>query len=245
MDPAKKEKWSMAWPLLLFGLLVVLIITAWVVGFEHYFSFHQIRENQARFLELVDRHPYLSPLAFVGLYILASTLALPVETLLSVASGYFFSQPFSTLYTLIGATVGGFILFIIARAALHTLLRRYPLLTLRKMEDGFRKNAVSYLLFLRFIPLFPFWIVNLSAALFDVKATTFLWTTAVGLIPAAFAHAEAGRGLSRIIASGDAITLRDVLNPEMRIGLVALAILSLCPILIKWILAKRKPPDQT
>lgn len=237
MAEEEKKRASYIWPLVIFGAVIILILLAWIFGFERYFTFHNIAANQEKILDLVHNHPVLAPLIFVASFALAETLALPIESIMSLISGYLFSQPFATIYTVIGATLGGFFLFLIARSALHSVLKRRKLTALRKMEAGFNKNAASYLLFLRFIPIFPFWIVNLAAALFDVKMTTFLWTTVVGLIPLAFIHAEAGRGLEHIFLASH-FSFREALNPQMRIALVALALLSLVPILVKKILER-------
>jgi len=101
------------------------------------------------------------------------------------------------------------------------------------MEGGFQKNAASYLLFLRFIPLFPFWLVNIAPAFFNVKTRTYIWTTFVGIIPGSYVYAQAGSGLGTIFEEGKSFSFNSVFNTQMNFALVLLALFSLIPILVK------------
>jgi uncharacterized membrane protein YdjX (TVP38/TMEM64 family) len=143
---------------------------------------------------------------------------------------------------LIGATIGATLLFLAARTALGESLRKKagPLLT--KMEKGFKENAVSYLLFLRFVPLFPFWLVNLAPAFFNVPLRTFVWTTAVGILPGAFVFTQAGAGLNAIFENEGVFSVHTILNTQLKIALVCLGIFALIPVAIKKYRARKTKP---
>jgi uncharacterized membrane protein YdjX (TVP38/TMEM64 family) len=101
------------------------------------------------------------------------------------------------------------------------------------MEKGFNENAASYMLFLRFVPLFPFWVVNLAPAFFGVPLRTFLWTTFIGIIPGSFVFTLAGSGLEKVFEMGQDFSLGALFNTELKIALSLLGVLALVPILVK------------
>ena len=166
-------------------------------------------------------------------YIAAIALSIPGSTLLSLLCGYLFPQPLSTLYVVVAATCGAILVFLTARTALADSLRKRAGPFLQKMELGFRRNMVSYLFFLRFIPLFPFWLVNIAAAAFGVPLRTFIWTTFVGIIPGSFVFTLVGEGLEKIVNNQGTFSLRSIINPEILVALILLGILSLLPVFLK------------
>ena len=162
-----------------------------------------------------------------------TALSLPGGALLSIIGGFLFGVPLSTIYVVVGATIGATIIFLAARTAIGDLLKRKAGPFLSKMDTGFQKNTASYLLFLRLIPLVPFWLVNIAPAFFNVKTRTYLWTTFVGIIPGAYVFTQAGNGLGAIFDSGKEFSIETVFNIEVKIALVVLALFALIPIFVK------------
>ncbi len=162
------------------------------------------------------------------------------EQFLSIIGGFFFNIPWGVIYVVIGATVGATIIFLAARTALRDLLRKKAGPFLKEMEGGFQKNAASYLLFLRFIPLFPFWLVNIASASLNVKARTYIWTTFVGIIPGSYVYTQAGSGLGIIFEEGKSFSLDSIFNTQMNFALILLALFSLIPILVKKLIHDRQ-----
>ena len=108
------------------------------------------------------------------------------------------------------------------------------------MEDGFRENALSYLLFLRLIPLFPFWLVNLVPAFLGVSTLTYVIGTFFGIIPGTFVFASVGNGLGAVLDAGQDPDLGIIFKPEILGPLIALAVISLLPIGYKKYQARKK-----
>lgn len=214
-------------------IIVILMIIAYFSGITNYISFENIKENRQLILSYVDQHPIVMPLIFTLIYVVMTALSLPGGALLSILGGFIFGVPLSTIYVVVGATVGATIIFLAARTAIGDLLKRKAGPFLSKMEGGFQKNAASYLIFLRFIPLFPFWLVNLAPAFFNVKTRTYLWTTFIGIIPGAYVFTQAGNGLGAIFDSGKEFSVKTVFNTEIKIALVVLALFALIPIFVK------------
>lgn len=105
--------------------------------------------------------------------------------------------------------------------------------SLEKMREGFNKDSKNYLISLRLIPFFPFWLVNMGAAILQVPFFTFVWTTFFGIIPVTFAYTEAGKALDNILKSSDRLTVSSVLNTDTQIALLFFAGLALLPILYR------------
>lgn len=185
--------------------------------------------------DFIKDHTYLSPLIFMGVYMLYTALSLPGGFVLSIIGGTLFPQPYSTLYVVTGATIGASLLFFAARTAARDFFQQKsgPLLT--KMENGFHQDAASYMLFLRLVPAFPFFLVNIAPAILGVPFWTFLWTTFLGIIPASFVFTQAGAGLMMILdkMEGEPFNLKTIFNTQVNIALVSLGLLSLIPIVIK------------
>lgn len=214
-----------------FLFILILMIGAYTFAYFHAFSWENFKQFHVNLKIFNEHHPILTPLLFIGTYILYALLSLPGILVLSVLAGFLFTQPFSIFYVIIGATIGASLLFLAARTAFGEFLYRYSNRFINRLEKGFRKNAVNYLLCLRLIPFFPFWIVNLAAAFFGVSFWVFVWTTFVGMIPSVFIYTEAGRSFTLLLESADPLNPLHLLNPHLLITLIGLALLSLFPIL--------------
>jgi uncharacterized membrane protein YdjX (TVP38/TMEM64 family) len=139
----------------------------------------------------------------------------------------------------IGATVGATALFLAARTGLGEPLRARAGPNLRRMEAGFRENAMSYLLVLRLVPLFPFWLVNLVPAFLGVPLRTYVIGTFFGIMPGTFVYASVGSGLGAILEAGESPDLGIIFKAEILIPLLGLALLALIPVIYKRIKTKR------
>lgn len=220
-------------------IIIVLMAIAYFSGILRYFSFDTLKMHRQALVALVSAHWFLSSLLFILLYIVVAALSLPIGVFISLIGGFLFPQPYSTLYIVIGATIGASLIFLAARTALGDLLKKKAGGLLTKIETGFRENGVSYLLFLRLVPLFPFWLVNIAPAFLGVSLRTFVWTTFVGIIPGSFVFAQAGEGLGAILDSGEGFSLKGIFNWQVRIALIALGIFALIPIVVKKL--RKKP----
>ena len=159
---------------------------------------------------------------------------------MTLAGGLLFGWMQATIMVVLAATLGATILFLIARTGFaDAFLRRAgPLVS--RMEAGFRRNPFNYMLFLRLIPIFPFWIVNLAPALLNVPITPFIAATALGIVPGTAVYAAFGAGLGQIFDSGGDVDLADVFSPLMLTALVGLGLLALLPTLLQSRRAPRK-----
>jgi uncharacterized membrane protein YdjX (TVP38/TMEM64 family) len=223
----KKFQFKLLLPLF---LIIILMMGTYLFAYLHPPSWESLRQFHLNLKNFDEQHPYMTPLLFMGVYILYALFSLPGIFILSLLAGFLFIQPLSTIYVTIAATIGGSLLFLAARTAFGELLYRRSAPLLSRLEKGFHDNAVSYLLFLRFLPLFPFCIVNLAGAFFGVSFWVFVWTTFVGMIPSVFIYTQAGRGFTLLLEQPAPLSPMQLWNPSLVIALVGLALLSLLPI---------------
>ena len=117
--------------------------------------------------------------------------------------------------------------------------------TFHKLEAGFQENAASYLLILRLVPAFPFWLVNLAAGAVGLRLSVYALATFVGMIPASFIYASLGSGLGDVIAQGHEpdIDIGVLCRPSVLLPIVGFAVLVLLPVVYKrWRIARSKQP---
>lgn len=223
-------------PLMRFLPLVVLVAAAalfFALDLDRYLTFDALRENRALLADFVAAQGALAVFLYIVIYAASVALSVPGAAILTVTGGLLFGQWFGSLYVVVGATIGAMGIFLIARTALGDALRKRAGPAMQKMEAGFQENALSYLLVLRLIPLFPFFLVNIVPAFLGVNLRTFVIGTFVGIIPGSFVFATVGAGLGSIFERNDDFSLKGVLTPEIIAALVGLAVLALLPVAYK------------
>jgi uncharacterized membrane protein YdjX (TVP38/TMEM64 family) len=225
-----------------FGLLAAGLILFFALGLDRYIGFEALSEHRQWLSAQVEAHGALSALAFMAVYALVVALSIPGGAAITIAAGFLFGVWLATLYVWIAATLGATVLFLAARTALGNVLRAKAGSALERMEQGFREDALSYLLVLRLIPLFPFWLVNLVPALLGVPLRTYLLATAVGIVPGTFVYASVGHGLGALIETGGTPDLSIIYEPEILTPICGLAVLALVPVLYKKLKARRAGP---
>ncbi|MBA3237492.1 MAG: TVP38/TMEM64 family protein [Parachlamydiaceae bacterium] len=221
-------------------IIFMAMASIYFSGVYHYLSLDYLRMYHKSLKIFVELHPIAVPITFCFIYIILTALSIPGAVFLTLLSGYLFPQPFSTMYVVFSATCGATLIFWAARTAFKDILKQKAGPFLQKMEKGFQENAVSYLLFLRFVPLFPFWLVNIAPAFFEVSFLTFVWTTLVGIFPGTLVYTLAGGGLEKILTHNENFSLSTIFNMQIKIALALLGIIALAPIIWKKIKTNSK-----
>lgn len=182
----------------LIALLTLGGIVLWQ-GWLDYLTFEQLATNQVVLEKLIAGHLVPALGVYMLIYIAVVALSLPGGSLLTIAGGLLFGWLLAGVATVVAATAGAVIIFLVARSSLGEPLAARAGPWLDKFSKGFQENALSYLLFLRLVPAFPFWVVNLAPAFLGVRLRDYIIGTAVGIIPGTFAYAIAGAGLDSVL----------------------------------------------
>lgn len=230
MPSKKTNNWQSFIPVFVIILGIVLFF---VFDLDKLLTFEMLKENRFLLLEFLKNNPILMPIIFILIYMIAIAFSLPGGAVLTVASGFLFGITWGTLYVVFAATIGATIIFLVAKTSVGKLLKEKAGLFISKLEKGFKKNAFNYLLFLRLVPLFPFFIINLVPAFLGVKTRTYILATFIGIIPGSFVFTSVGAGLGSVFDKGETFSINQILTTEVIIALVGLSVLALLPILFK------------
>lgn len=218
-------------------LIIAGAASVWFLGLDQYLTFEAFQSHRA-FIELyITQNFILAILIFMAIYVLVVSLSIPAATFMTMTGGFLFGQIGGTAAVVFSATLGASILFLSARLASQDLLLKKAGHRIKKMQKGFQENAFSYLLTLRLIPLFPFVLVNLAAAIFQIPLKTFIAATLLGIIPGTFVYVSMGVALKEVLSTG--LTPDLIVDPKIIGALVGLGILSLVPVLYKYFHKKR------
>lgn len=240
------------------AVIVLAMVAVFASGAHRQASLETLVRHRMAIDAFIGEHSVAAVAAFVAVYIGAVALSIPGALFLTIAGGILFGTLVGGLAAVVAATIGATIIFLVAKSACgETLVRRAGPLAC-KLADGFRADAFSYLLFLRLVPAFPFFLVNLVPALAGVKLSTFAAATFIGIIPATFAFAFLGSGLDSVIAAQEKIfraclaagrgdcelhfDLGMIVTPQLLAALATLGVIALVPVVIKRLRARPARP---
>ena len=225
--------------------LAGVMLAVYLFGGHELVSLSNLIRQRAALAALVEEHLLLASATFAAVYVTAVALSFPGASLLTIMGGFLFGWLLGGTLTAVSATAGAAVIFVIARTSLGSTLRGEagPLLT--RMADGFREDAFHYLLFLRLAPIFPFWLVNIAPALFDMRLRPYLVATFLGILPGTYAYAFIGTGLDSVIAAQEAadpgcaaagtchIEVSALVTGELVAAFAALAVAALVPVVVR------------
>jgi len=209
------------------------IIALRAAGLGALLSLDTLAQHREALGGFVARNFVIAAGAFVLIYAGAVALSVPGAIILTLAGGFLFGAVIGTFLTVLGATIGAALVFLFARTIFgENALDRLGA-PAQRLAEGIRRNATSYLLVLRLVPLFPFFLVNLVPAFVGVKLPVYVLTTFFGIIPGTFVFSLTGAGLGSILDAGGTLDLGSVLTPQILGALLGLAALSLAAIPLK------------
>jgi uncharacterized membrane protein YdjX (TVP38/TMEM64 family) len=233
-------------PLMLRRLLPVAILLGGLavflaLGLERYFSYDLLYRHQATLTKWVAKHAFISAAVFVLVYTLVVAFSLPIAIVVTPVAGFLFGTWMGAGLSVIGATLGSIAVFLAARTAFRDLFRARAGAALTRLEAGFRRDDFSYLLFLRLVPIFPFWLINIVPALLGMRLYRYVLATMIGIVPAAIVYASVGAGLGAVIDRGERPDLGIIFEWRILLPLLGLAALALLPVLY----ARLRKPNAT
>ena len=215
------------------GKILVVLLFATAIGaffffdLKAYLSLDTLKANRDDLLVFTQDHYVPAVVLFILIYILQTSFSLPGATIMTLAGGFLFGSLWGPLYVNVGATTGATLAFLAARYLLRQWVERKFGDKLGPIQGGFAKNAFSYLLTLRLIPFFPFFLVNLLSGLTRVKVSTYVVATAIGIIPGSVVYAFAGRQLGTINS------LSELVSPRLLLAFSLLGLLMLIPVVYR------------
>jgi uncharacterized membrane protein YdjX (TVP38/TMEM64 family) len=215
--------------LTLFGMGIGIFL---YLDLSRYLSLDVLKANRDSLLAFTEANYLAAVGLFIIMYCAVTGLSLPGATMMTLAGGFLFGSLLGMLYVNVGATSGATIAFLASRYLFRDWVEQKFGTKLGPIQEGFAKNAFSYLMTLRLIPLFPFFLVNLLSGLTRVHVGTYVAATALGIVPGSFVYAYAGRQL------GTLNSLQEIVSPNVLLAFILLGLLALVPIMYKRLINK-------
>ena len=217
-----------------FPIFLILVLSFLVIfSLYHYINLDNLKLYQKTLTLFVNQHPILALLAYCIIYITVIGLLIPVATIMTLAGGILFGQWIGTLAVVLCATLGATLFFMGAKMASRKWITQKAGAWINKMKAGFHENAFFYLLTLRFIPIFPFFAINIAAAFFQIPLRTFFFGTLLGIIPGSFVYVSIGVAVRELIQKPN-FTLHAILDPKILFAFIGLGVLSFLPVVYKY-----------
>jgi len=198
-----------------------LVALFFFLDLRKFLTLESLKTNRATLAEFNADHRFAMVAIFITVYIVQTALSLPGAAVLSLAAGAVFGTIMGAVYVNIGATVGATLAFLVARYLFHDALQNKFGARLEKINSELEKAGINYLIFLRLVPVFPFFLINLGAGLTTMPLRTFFLGTMVGIIPGSLVFCNAGASLASISSIGEVVSSR-VLGAFALLGLFAL-----------------------
>jgi len=211
-------------------ILLLAVVAVFASGATRYLNLEALQANEAALRAFVDQQLPLALLTFVVVYALATAVSLPGATILTLAGGYLFGTWIGGVATVAGATIGAVLVFYAVKTSFGQVLRDKAEASggrLKSVIDGVQAGAFGYILTLRLIPLAPFWLVNVAAALAHAPLRAYAAATFIGIMPATFIYSGIGAGIGELLARGETPDLGVIFSPTVLGPLVALGLLTL------------------
>jgi len=215
------------------ALILAVVIAAFASGLTRDLSLHELAHRREVLEAAVHAHPWLCLAVYTAAYAAFVALSLPVALVMTLTGGLLFGAWLGGAAAAISCTIGATVIFLICRTAAGDFIRERAGPTAARIEDGLRRDAFSYIVVLRLLPVAPFWLINLALGLVDIPLGVFVAASFLGILPVSLIIAGLGSGLDSVLRPGGRIGAHVLLEPHFILPLAGLAILSLAPIIFR------------
>ena len=227
------KKWVVA------GIILLGVAAFFYFDLGRFLTLTSLKENRDALQNYTENHYAFTVILFIVIYCVQTVLSLPGAGILSLAGGFLFGVWRGTIYVNLGATSGATLAFLVARYLFQDAVEQKFGKRVHAIQQGFSQNAFHYLLTLRLIPLFPFFLVNLACGLTRIRLSTYVTATAIGILPGSFVFTNAGKQLGTIES------VRDIASSGVLGSFVLLGLLAIVPVIYKRFKKKSRPQPQS
>jgi uncharacterized membrane protein YdjX (TVP38/TMEM64 family) len=207
--------------------VALAVLGFYALGLHRYFSWEYLHAHLDLLRDQTQQHLLQTLVLFILVYVSVTSLSLPVATALGLVAGALFGRWLGTGVVILAATLGATLAFLSSRYLFRDWVQRRFGSRLAAMNRGVEQDGAYYLLTMRLVPVFPFFLVNLGMGLTPMRARTFAWVSLLGMLPGTFLYVNAGAELGHIDSP------RGILSPSV---LISLALLGLVPLALRLVL---------
>ena len=214
-------------------LILVLVLIAMIAvflgsGSWDDFTLEYFKSRQAEIESFINVHPVRTGIAYAAVYIILTSLSLPVAGIMTLISGALFGLLWGLLLVSIASSLGATLAFLLSRYLFRDMVQQRFADRLHTVNEGIRNDGAVYLFMLRMVPVFPYFVLNAAMALTPIKTRIFFPVTLIGMLPVSAIMVNAGLQISRIDSMADILSVRIILS---------LALIGIFPLLVKKIFA--------
>ncbi|MFC1616990.1 TVP38/TMEM64 family protein [Candidatus Margulisiibacteriota bacterium] len=213
---------------------IAIIFALKYFGIADYLTLENIKANKELIIRLSTEKTALFVLGFIITYIVVVLFQIPGATILTLTGGAVFGAWFGTLWVNIGASIGALLAFLLARYILQDMVNQRFGEKLTEFNKGITKNGFNYILFLRLVPLFPFFLINMLSGITSIKTKDYFFATMIGIIPGSFVYCNVASALWEVNS------ISDLVSGKIFISFGLLGLLALVPIIHKKIKTKKE-----
>ena len=192
--------------------LALAVLAAVAVGlYRHYdlgslLTLDQLKASRDSLVALFQQKPVSTVAIFFVVYVAATALSLPGATILTLAAGAMFGLGVGLLVVSFASSIGATLAFLVSRYLLRDSIQARFGKQLAPINEGVQKDGIFYLLTLRLVPVFPFFMVNLLMGLTPIGAGRFYWVSQLGMLAGTVVFVNAGTQLAAINSPGDVLS---------------------------------------
>ncbi|MEF3255290.1 MAG: TVP38/TMEM64 family protein [Deferribacterales bacterium] len=208
---------------IIISVIFLMLVLLQYIGVNDLITLENVKSYKTDIKNYIDSNYFISVVTFIITYIIVTALSLPIATVLTLAGGYFFKFFPGIIYINFAAVVGSIISYIVARYLFRDYIKERYKDKLSRFDQEILKHGHNYMLVLRLIPIFPFFLVNILAGVSGISLFTYTWTTIVGIFPASLVYTYAGQTLEKINS------LKEIVSTETLILFIMLGVLSFLP----------------
>lgn len=208
---------------IILALVIAAVAAFYVLDLQGFFTLDALKANRERLEAAYAAHRAAFIAGFILVYTVQTALSLPGAAILTLAGGAVFGTVMGTLWVNMGATTGALLAFLLARTLFRDWVTARFGDKMKAFDKGLTESGLSYLLFLRLVPFFPFFLVNLACGITALPVRTYIIGTMLGILPGSFVYANAGASLASIR------DLSGAASPRVLVSLALLGVFALIP----------------
>jgi len=207
----------------------------WLLNIGAQLNMEAFRTHHSNLAAWVEAKHATAAIAYVAFYVTLVLFLIPGPFFATLVGGVLFGPIEGTFLTVLGATGGAVLVFIITKTVAGTFMEKWMGKRTQPFVAGFKRNELNYMFVLRLIPLFPFSFITISAAILGVKFQNFFLATVFGIVPGAYIITLAGASVADFVNTADRLSLSNVFTPQAIAALTGLAFLVTIPMLYRWV----------
>jgi pyruvate/2-oxoglutarate dehydrogenase complex dihydrolipoamide dehydrogenase (E3) component/uncharacterized membrane protein YdjX (TVP38/TMEM64 family) len=185
-------------------LVIALAIAAFFVfDLGAYLTLANLKARQGDLAAYVEANPVAAIAGFFLLYVAVTALSLPGAAILTLAAGAIFGLWQGTLIASFASTLGASLAFLSSRYLLRDWVKARFGERIGSIDRGIERDGAFYLLTLRLIPAFPFFLVNLAMGVTAMRLLTFALVSQAGMLLGTIVYVNAGTQLAGIESTSD------------------------------------------